>query len=240
MSDKDFFAAAGPSGLIELPGLDLPLPWRRSRRARRFLLRVRPGDGEVELVIPHRASASAAFDFARRSQAWIESRRAGAPGRRPFCDGITLPFRGRPHLLRHLPGERGGVWREGATIHVSGREEHVNRRVTDWLRGEARRAIQPEALSAARRIGRPVRRITIRDTSSRWGSCSAHGALSFSWRLILAPEEVLAYVVAHEVAHLREMHHGPAFWRLVELLAPDAEAQRGWLRRHGAELQRYG
>ncbi|MCW5749502.1 MAG: DUF45 domain-containing protein [Alphaproteobacteria bacterium] len=226
--------------MVELPGLPSPLPWRRSARAARFLLRVRPADGEVELVIPRGAPGGPALDFALGNLDWIGERRARARSRLAFRDGMTLPFLGAPHLLAHLPLALGGVWREGATIFVSGRAEHVNRRVGDWLRGEARRAIQPAALAAAARVGRRIRRISIRDTATRWGSCSSGGALSFSWRLILAPAEVLAYVVAHEVAHLREMHHGPAFWRLVELLRPDAATQRDWLRRHGTELQRYG
>ena len=103
------------------------------------------------------------------------------------------------------------------------------------MRNRSRRA----RLYAAR-IGKTVSRVTVRDTKSRWGSCSAAGALSFSWRLILAPEPVLDYVVAHEVAHLVEMNHGPRFWRLVRAMIADPSAQRAWLRRHRAELLSYG
>jgi predicted metal-dependent hydrolase len=109
---------------------------------------------------------------------------------------------------------------------------------------EARAAIAPLARAMAAQLGRKVTRISVRDTTSRWGSCSRGGALSFCWRLILAPDAVFTYVVAHEVAHLAHMNHGPAFWRTVDKLMPPGlgtpRSARDWLRRHGAVLHRYG
>jgi predicted metal-dependent hydrolase len=127
-----------------------------------------------------------------------------------------------------------------AEIRVRGDPIHLPRRVRDYLAAFARDELARRARPLAARIGHQITRVSVRDTRSRWGSCSAKGNLSFSWRLIFAPEEVVDYVVAHEVAHLAEMNHGPRFWRLVETLAPGNARQRRWLDRHRAELLSYG
>ena len=112
--------------------------------------------------------------------------------------------------------------------------------MTDWLKSEAQRTISPLCLAKAAKIDRRVRRVVVRSQRSRWGSCGANGHLSFNWRLILAPDDVLDYVVAHEVAHLMEMNHSPAFWRVVRRLTPEMENARAWLNRKGQQLYRYG
>jgi predicted metal-dependent hydrolase len=117
---------------------------------------------------------------------------------------------------------------------------HLARRVRDYLVAQARSELASRARRLAARIGHNVARVSVRDTKSRWGSCSGRGNLSFSWRLILVPEPVIDYVVAHEVAHLAEMNHGPRFWRLVESLSPDSAAPRAWLKRHRNRLLSYG
>jgi hypothetical protein len=111
--------------------------------------------------------------------------------------------------------------------------------MTDALRKVAREEITTRALKMAKKTERRIQRITVRDTRSRWGSCSSTGNLSFSWRLIFAPEEVLEYVVAHEVAHLRYMNHSEKFWNLVSYLCPNYEAAKAWLKLHGKELYRF-
>ena len=125
------------------------------------------------------------------------------------------------------------------TVRVSGHPEHASRRLADWLKREARLRIGERADEYARLLGVQPKRITIRDTSSRWGSCSSARTLSFSWRLILAPPFVLDYVVAHELCHLREMNHGPRFWRLVRTIVPNLERPQTWLTENGALLHRY-
>src|SRR5690606_6087885 len=149
--------------------------------------------------------------FARERREWIRRQLDALPPRRPFVDGAEIPLLDVPHVLRHRPDARRGVWREGGALNVSGQAEHLSRRVHDWLREEARRLIAPRAQASAARLSRAAGRITIRDPRTRWASCSRDGAMSFSWRLALAPEWVLDYVVAHEAAHLVEMNHGPAF-----------------------------
>ncbi len=142
--------------------------------------------------------------------------------------------------MRHRPDERGNVWLEDSEIHVAGRVEHLPRRLTDWLRGQARDDLVPRAQALSTRVDRPIRRISVRDQKTRWGSCSPAGDVAFSWRLVLAPPAVLDYVVAHEIAHLVHAHHGPRFWNLVRKLAAEVDEPRAWLGRHGGQLVRYG
>ncbi|MBT7944473.1 MAG: M48 family metallopeptidase, partial [Alphaproteobacteria bacterium] len=137
--------------------------------------------------------------------------------------------------------EKRGVVRLGfGEILVAGGQEHLARRVRDWFKGEARDRIRPLVRDKALVLGRTPGRITVRDTKSRWGSCSHDGNLSFCWRLVMAPATVLDYVVAHEVAHLVEHNHGPDFWRLVGTLTGDMDGGRDWLKRNGERLHRIG
>ena len=127
-----------------------------------------------------------------------------------------------------------------ACICVAGEPPHLDRRIGDFLKREARRDLEAAASRYAARLGVAIKRVSIRDQSSRWGSCSNTGVLSFSWRLILAPSFVLDYLAAHEVAHLKELNHSPRFWRLVASLDPDFERAKAWLDAHGTDLHRYG
>jgi predicted metal-dependent hydrolase len=226
--------------ILELPTGDLPLEVARHPRAKHITVRLnRRGDG-VRLVLPPRASLREGLRFARSKAGWIEARLGELPPTIPFVDGVVLPILGEDHVVRHLASGRRGVWREAGTIQVSGRAEHLPRRVADFLKTEARGAIAPRARAKAAVLGRTPGRITLRDTKSRWGSCSPDGNLNFSWRLILAPEAVLDYVVAHEVAHLIELNHGPRFWKLTARLTPEVKGPRSWLRHNDERLLRYG
>ena len=152
-----------------------------------------------------------------------------------------MPVLGTPHRIhRESDPKAPPVAIIDGEIRVRGEPIHLGRRVRDHLIRLARQELSHRARLLAARIGRPIARITVRDTKSRWGSCSASGCLSFSWRLVLAPESVVDYVVAHEVAHLAEMNHGPRFWRLVQSLTPDHAAPRAWLNRHRNQLLSYG
>ncbi|MDF1793421.1 MAG: SprT family zinc-dependent metalloprotease [Thalassobaculaceae bacterium] len=231
--------------LTDNDGTEIPVPMRRSARARRMLLRVDPVRGGPELVLPAGVKVEAAQAFAVKNLGWLRARLAHLPARVTFEHGAVVPILGRDHLIRHRPDQRGGVWRvedpDGSVeLHVSGAGEHLTRRVNDFLKSEARRTVGPRAKQHAASLGRRVGRVTVRDTATRWGSCSSRGDLSFSWRLVLAPEEVLDYVVAHEAAHLVEMNHSDRFWRLVERLMPDYRRPRAWLKRHGAKLHAFG
>lgn len=220
-----------------------PFTIRRDARARRMLLRVMPRDGAVVLVLPNRASLKSGQRFVAEQIDWIMARQGERPAMRPWEDGATLLLYGAPHTIRHRPASRGAVWLEGEEILVAGQREHLPRRLRDWLKRRAREEFGAAARSMAAEIGVSVRRISVRDTQSRWGSCSARGNLSFSWRLMLAPPVVARYLVAHEVSHLRHMDHGAEFWGLCAgLLGGEAELRtaRAWLKRHGAALHLQG
>lgn len=225
---------------IDLAGRDVALTIRRSARAKRLGLRIAGHDGSVVLVLPRGVAEAQGMKFLTGRADWVLDRLNEVPERVPFADGAVLPLGGEPHVVRHDRAARGAVFVSELEIVVSGAPEHLPRRLGDWLRAESKRRIAPLAHAKAGRIGRRVTRITVRDQKSRWGSCAAGGRLSFNWRLVLAPAPVLDYVVAHEVAHLAEANHSPAFWRVVDRLTGDRGAARAWLRRHGALLHRYG
>lgn len=225
---------------ITIDGHEVAVTVKRHPRARRMILRLdRTGEGAV-VTIPADADPADGVDMARRQSAWLRDRLQGAGRRVVFADGARIPYRGRDHAVRHRPEARGTVWLEDGEIHVAGAGEHLPRRLGDWLRKQARAEIGGLVHAKAAALGKTPGRITIRDTRSRWGSCSATGGLSFSWRLIMAPPPVLAYVVAHEVAHLAHMNHGPAFWAAVDGLGVDRADAQAWLKRHGGDLHRVG
>ncbi len=224
---------------LDLPGQSVAVTVKRSGTANRMSLRLDPLGGVV-VVLPVGVPLAEAERFARRQRDWVAGRLAALPGRVPLVPGTPVPLLGIPHAIRHAPEARRGVWAEDGMLHVSGLAEHVGRRVTDFLKAEARRQLSPRCQAMAASIGARMGRLSVRDTRSRWGSCTARGDLAFSWRLVMAPDWVLSYVVAHEVAHLAELNHGPRFWACVEGLAGDPEPPRAWLKAHGAELHRYG
>jgi predicted metal-dependent hydrolase len=237
----------GESALPELARravvLDLgaPLAIRVSPRARRVCLRIDAARRRVELVLPPGVPAEFGLRLLRDKRGWIASRLAALPQPVPFVDGAVVPVLGVPHRIRRSSDAAAPpVVVADCEIRVRGDPAHLPRRVRDHLAHLARDELASRARPLAERISRKIARVSVRDTKSRWGSCSSSGNLSFSWRLIFAPGEVVDYVVAHEVAHLAEMNHGPRFWRLVDSLAPGYSPHRRWLDRHRALLLSYG
>jgi predicted metal-dependent hydrolase len=222
-------------------GVDAPVTIRVSRRARRIALRVMTAERGVELVLPRGVPKKLGLNFLAAKRDWIAARLDALPQPVPFAEGAVIPVLGVPHRIcpARDPGAPAVAIVDGE-IRVSGEGAAVARAVRAHLMALARAEFARRAQSCAARIGRQAARIGVRDTRSRWGSCSAGGNLSFCWRLVLAPEGVLDYVVAHEVAHLVEMNHGPRFWRLVHDLCPGSAAARAWLKRHRTELLSYG
>lgn len=216
---------------------------RRHRRARRYTLRVQAATRTVVLTMPLRGSLREARTFAERNGGWIAARLKRLPQAIPFADGLELPLRGVPHRIVHR-ATRGTVWTEttvaGPLLCVAGNPEHLARRVRDFLKREAKRELEAASRRYATLLGVSIRRVSVRDQTSRWGSCTAAGVLSYSWRLILAPPHVLDYLAAHEVAHLVEMNHSRKFWRVVERICPDWRRAKAWLDAHGNALHRYG
>ncbi|MCK6449885.1 MAG: M48 family metallopeptidase [Alphaproteobacteria bacterium] len=221
-------------------GVPVAVALRRNPRARRLILSVDPGDARPALVIPAFVSVGEAQEFLEQRRDWLFRRLAALPARAPFAAGTTVPFKGESLRLRHRPDARGVAWRDGAHLDVAGDPRHLARRATDWLKAEARRDFALRAARMARELGRPAPRVAIRDPKRQWGSCSSDGTLRLSWRLVMAPEPVIDYVVAHEVAHLVEMNHAAGFWTIVARLTPHMATARIWLRRNGHSLLRYG
>ncbi|MEQ8698239.1 MAG: SprT family zinc-dependent metalloprotease [Bauldia litoralis] len=217
---------------------------RRHPRARNYTLRVGSPAGAPVLTMPVRGSLAEARAFLDRNAGWLINQMGRLPEARPIVDGATIPLRAVPHLIRHLPHRRGTVTplasSEGPVLLVAGREEHLRRRVIDYLKKEARRDLERAVARHAMMLGVRVSAIRLRDQTSRWGSCSSTGTLSFSWRLVMAPPFVLDYLAAHEVAHLHEMNHGPRFWHLVESVCPETKQARAWLNRDGLHLHAIG
>jgi predicted metal-dependent hydrolase len=229
-----------PPETLALPSGTARVEWRRSSRARRVSLRIDPSDGSVVVTLPPRAGRAAGMALLLNHADWVAGRLASLPDALPFADGAVIPINGVPHRICHRPDARGGAWLQDHELHVTGAPAFIRRRVLDFLRAEARRRLTGLVSSKAAKVGRLPKRITVKDTRSRWGSCAADGSLAFSWRLVMAPEFVQDYVAAHEVAHLRHMNHGPGFWALVGDLTPHTAAAIPWLRREGARLLRAG
>ena len=214
---------------------------RVSPRARRIGLRIDAAERKVELVLPPGVPPSDGLRFLADKQGWIAARLAALPQPVRFAEGAMIPVLGSPHRIRREDNPAAPpVAIHDGEIRVRGDAAHLERRVRDHFVAMARAEFIDRARPLAARIGRKLGRVGVRDTKSRWGSCSSRGNLSFSWRLIFAPEPVLDYVVAHEVAHLAEMNHSPRFWRLVESLSPGSAAARAWLKRHRTHLFSYG
>ncbi len=223
---------------IELSGRSLPLCVRRHGRARRFSLKLDPLRERVVLVMPKRGRKKAAARFLYAHTGWLEARMAALPAPIPIEEGARLPIGDQTVTLRHDPTTRSAGWLEGDILTMGGAEEHLARRVRDFLKKHAKTVLRQdvEALCSALEIRVP--KLSIRDTTSRWGSCSARGTLSFSWRLVLAPRFVREYLVAHEVAHLKEGNHAPAFYELLDQLCPHREAAERWLKENRLYLMR--
>lgn len=227
---------------LEDPPVSVEL--RRSRGARRISLSVSHIDGAARLTAPADCPEAALIRFLDSHRDWLRRALRSTPEMRLIGDGRSVPFGDETLLIRAVRGGRGVALRPGVdgderVLEVGGPPTHTGRRATLWLREQARAQLLDRAERHAQALGQRFTKISIRDTRSRWGSCSSSGALSFSWRLIFAPSRVLDYVAAHEVAHLREMNHSRRFWDLVERLKPDWRDDRDWLRQHGAELHRY-
>jgi hypothetical protein len=228
---------------VDIQGEQVPLEVRWNDRARRFILRLDAASGGARLTLPSHADLEDAIGFLKRHERWLMSERRRLAEPRPLAPDTVVPFRGEDHLIVSAPGRRRvAVARSdgGPELRVCGPSDMAAARLARWMKSEARSDLERAVARHAGRLEAAAGRIAIRDQRSRWGSCSTTGTLSFSWRLVMAPPLVLDYVAAHEVAHLREMNHGPRFWKLVRQSYGDYGPPRAWLRKHGAALHRYG
>jgi len=217
------------------PPIEITL--RRSARTRRFSLRVSRLDGRVTLSLPLRARESEAMTFARSQEGWLRQALAKMAVPAGVALGAVLPVEGR--LVTLMAGTGRSVRLDGETLVVPGDPDQVGARVAGFLKTLARDRLIAASDRYAAALGVGFRGVALRDTRSRWGSCSAQGGLMYSWRLIMAPPDVLDYVAAHEVAHLVQMNHSAAFWTVVDGLYPGWQVQRRWLHGQGQTLHAY-
>ncbi len=214
------------------PPVDITL--RRSARSKRFSLRVSSLDGRVTLSLPLRAREAEAMAFAKAQEGWLRAALARMALPAVVGIGTVLPVEGQMLTLVSGPGR--GVRVAGTVMVVPGDPAQAGAHVAGFLKAQARARLMAASHHYAGLLGVEFNRITLRDTRSRWGSCSASGGLMYSWRLILAPPSVLSYVAAHEVAHLVQMNHSAAFWSTVAKVHPDWQKQRAWLHAQGQAL----
>jgi predicted metal-dependent hydrolase len=218
-----------------------PLTVRRMAQARRMRLSVDPRDGAVRLVLPKRAPLKPALVWVEGQRDWIEAALAAIPATQPLAPGGCLPFRGRSLSIDWAASSPRTIRLDGDRLCVGGPVESLAPRILRWLRAEALRELTAQTGHFCRRAGLAPGPVGIGDPRSRWGSCASSGAIRYSWRLILAPADVLEATAAHEVAHRLHMDHSPAFHAAVaRLLGRDPRAERLWLRTNGAGLHAIG
>jgi hypothetical protein len=226
--------------VVSAEGGDVSILTRRNRRARRMTLRIDAANDRAVLVLPTWVPMSEGLRFVRAKARWMKEKLDSLPPRERLEDGAKLTLFGVPLTIRHRLDLGAVVVRDGPWLYIGGTTERLSARIMAWLKIEARNRLSERAEEMAAQIGKSVKRVSVRDSRTRWGSCAADGSLSFSWRLALAPDDVSTYVVAHEVAHLVAMNHGPKFWRTVEGLLPDHAGAKSWLSENGVRLLRHG
>lgn len=233
----------GPQNLRHLPTeintperKTLKVVWKPSKRAKRLSLRIAPQEQHLVVTLPQGCPPAQALSFVQTNHRWIDERLQRLEKTPSFSAGSIIPIEGKPHLIVHAPDQVGGAWLEHDRLMVSGEKAFVNRRVADFLRAHATTVLKREVQTMADNTGLHPSRVDIRDTSSRWGSCSSSGRIMLSWRVIMAPPLVRHYLIAHELSHLRHMNHGPLFWLQVANITPHRKQAETWLRQKGPLL----
>ncbi|MFN2468175.1 MAG: M48 family metallopeptidase [Gaiellaceae bacterium] len=229
-----------PPRPLQLGGQRIAVSVRESRRARRLRIVIGPRQ-PLEVVVPAGTSNAAIDRLLCDRRGWIEEKLALVELRRSRQLGLAgaLWLAGQRLPLEWGRGVRAVASLADGCLSVSGSPAERAAAVERWYRREARERLTEACQREARRLGLEYGAVAVRDQSTRWGSCSSRGTLSFSWRLVIAPAPVLEYVVVHELCHLRHPNHSKAFWRLLEEARPQWRAQAGWLREHGDELLAY-
>jgi len=221
---------------LEIGQPPISVELRRNASAKRMTLRVSSVDGAARLTLPKRSSLRSAKRFLIDQEGWLRGHIGKTPERVAIQAGLEISLEGEMFFLGEHSGARV-VLAPGQIILPAGRP--AGTALERFIKTRARAVITDLVKQDAGTLGRDFGKISLRDPRSRWGSCNSEGNLMFSWRLLLAPQAVLRYVVAHEVAHLAEMNHSAAFWAEVEGLMPDYAPERAWLKQNGGYLHRY-
>ena len=231
-------ASISSEQLVFLPGNpQISVVLRRSRRSKRLSLRISRIKGLVTLSLPISCPLTQAKSFLIEKEPWIRKNLIALPTNIQVCVGTQLLYQGNKFTIRMGQGKK--VIAEVSKLIVPGPQSMISSRTKVFLKLQARQALRASTDFYAEALGRPYGKLTLRDTISRWGSCSSAGNINYSWRLIMAPSDVLNYVCAHEAAHLVEMNHSPKFWSVVEQLFPNYDQQRNWLKVNGENLHSY-
>lgn len=226
---------------LSIEGKSLPLVVKENSKAKRLTLRVNlEAGGKIILTLPLFYSKKQVFNFLEKSKPWLEKQVAKTTPKQLYVDGMLLPIFGKDYKLCHKISKSYRSWWENDHLLIHAPSDKFEQSVQKSLHQVARQFLTQRTTIYANKLAKPINRITLRDPRSRWGSCSANGNISYSWRLIFAPENVADYVCAHEVAHLKEMNHSPKFWKIVEGFCPDYKNLRHWLRQNGKTLFQYG
>lgn len=225
--------------------IDPRILYRISDRAKRISLRLDNADRTIIVTVPGRRAVAKAERFAQEQQDWINVQFETLPPPQPLTPGSSILFRGETYRLIKPEGRgRPKVDPQPREICVPSPDvESFEGRATRLLKREARAALEQATEKYAGAVGVPVENVSVRDTRSRWGSCitrNGKGHISYSWRLICAPDHVLDYVCAHECAHMIEANHSRAYWKVVADICPDNKKSRQWLKTHGARLHAVG
>ena len=230
--------------LLEENGAKVAITLRHNNRAKHYRISVPKIGKTAVLTIPAYGDLKTATKYVYDVKDWIIRTVKHRLPPIPFEVGAKIPLRGEYHNILNVAESRGTVNRvieaDGPTLYVFGDVQHLSRRLTDWFKKQAREDLIKSAKYFSEKLGKRPTKITVKDTTHQWGSCTSTGKLSFSWRLILMPPEILEYVVAHEVAHLEEMNHSYRFWKLTKQLCDHTSMSRNWLKRNGAKFHTYG
>lgn len=225
---------------IAVAGRRLPLTIRENGRATRMTLRIEPGGKALKMSVPSGVSDPEIDRFLHRHHGWLTTKLKGLPKPAGVAEGGSIPIRDVAHRIERTGRVRGvteaKVIDGEPVLLIGGAPEHLGRRVVDYLKKQAKSDLERAVARHTADLGRQAASIQVKDTKSRWGSCSSGGRLSFSWRIVMAPDHVLDYLAAHEVAHLKEMNHGPRFWTLCRDLCPRTDEAKSWLKRNGSAL----
>ncbi|NCT40635.1 MAG: M48 family metallopeptidase [Alphaproteobacteria bacterium] len=226
--------------MIELPP---HIQIKHSARARRVALRLDPIERVFHLVVPKGVSMRKAAAFAEGQERWMQEKLSALPPKVSFAHGTIIPILGQRSEIRvHYEPDLKvtKILLEDGILHVRTNKDDPSGRIERFLKAMIKDELSILSHEKVARIGKTISSVSVRDTKSRWGSCSSDNALSYSWRLVFAPPEAFDYVVAHEVAHLRHLNHSKQFWDLCAQLSDQYDEGKYWMKAHGNELMRYG
>ncbi len=215
---------------------EFPLKVIKSPRAKRLTLRIDAKEHCPVLTLPPRCTQKQAIEFVNLHYNWIAEGLQSLPQRQKFASGQNISLFGKEVQICHAPEKRWGARVEKGVLYVSGDSEFTHRRVKDFIKKEAQAKFFKLSQKLAAKIACQVHDVVIKDTKSRWGSCSSLGNINYNWRLALAPQFVIDYIIAHEVSHLKHQNHSAVFWQCVASLCPNFEQGQSWLKQHGKEL----